>query len=77
MDVENHYPLHFHCYSSWKGTGTAETSCCDTPEEPFASENQYISTSLKVVAPNDKLRVRGWQRKTEAINFYYGFALNS
>lgn len=50
---------------------TAQMSCCDIPEKPFASENQYISTSLKVVAPKDKLQVKGRQQKTEAINFFF------
>lgn len=68
--MESHYPLHLHCSGSWKGTVTAEMSCCDTPEKPLASENQYISTSLKVVAPKNKLQVRGRQQKTEAINFF-------
>lgn len=49
---------------------TAEVSCCDTPEKPFASKNQYISTSLKVVVPKNKLQVRRRQQKTEVINFF-------
>lgn len=48
-------------------------SCCGTPEKPFASENQYISTSLKVDAPKDKLQVRGRQQKPEAIVFFPDF----
>lgn len=39
-------------------------------KKTFSSENQYISTSLKVVALKDNLQVRGRQQKTEAINFF-------
>lgn len=49
---------------------TAETSYCDTPEKPFAFENQYTSASLKAFSSRDKLQIRGgWQKNPQAIFF--------
>lgn len=50
---------------------TAEINYCGTPEKPFAFENQYISTSSKVLSPRDKLQIRGgWQNNLKLYNFF-------
>lgn len=55
----------------------AEMSYCDTPEKPFAFENQYISASLKVFSPRDKLQIRGtWQNNLKLYIYFFRFAFS-
>lgn len=49
---------------------TAEMSNCDTPEKPFAFENQYNSINLKVFFPRDKLQIRGLKTQSYRAFFF-------